>query len=129
MSVNPGSRENKVAPLPRQMVLGIVNVIQAWQMTEIYDMSGKHLTVMISFVARWRGTAEPTPLCSMFFRKVVEDKEDAIWKVKSDFRPPERPHRHRRTSDDKRLSIMEAISDICPKASRGKMGFGGCQST
>lgn len=129
MSVNPGARENEVSPLPRQMVLGIVNVIQAWQMTEIYDMSGKHLPVTASFVVRWRGTAEPTPLRSMFFRKVVEGKEDAIWKVKSDFRPPERPHRHRRTSDDKRLSIMEAISDICPKASRGKMGFGGCQST
>lgn len=86
MSVNPGAKENEVSPLPRQMALGIVNVIQAWQMTEIYDMSGKHLTVMISFVARWRGTAEPTPLRSMFFRKVVEGKEDAIWKVKSDFR-------------------------------------------
>lgn len=86
MSVNPGTRENEVSPLPRQMVLGIVNVIQAWQMTEIYDISGKHLPVMISFVARWRGTAEPTPLRSMFFRKVVEGKEDAIWKVKSDFR-------------------------------------------
>lgn len=86
MSVNLGARENKVSPLPRQMALGIVNVIQAWQMTETYDMSGKHLTVMISFVVRWRGTAEPTPLRSMFFRKVVEGKEDAIWKVKSDFR-------------------------------------------
>ena len=41
MSVNPGARENKVSPLPGQMVLGIVNVIQAWQMTEIYDMSGE----------------------------------------------------------------------------------------
>ena len=28
-----------------------VNVIQAWPTTEIYNMSGKHLTVMISFVA------------------------------------------------------------------------------
>lgn len=62
MSVNPGARENEVSPLPGQMALGIVNVIQAWQMTEI------------------------TPLRSMFFRKVVEGKEDAIWKVKSDFR-------------------------------------------
>ena len=62
MSVNPGARGNKVSPLPRQMVLGIVNVIHAWQMTEIYDMSGKHLTVMISFVVRWCGTAELTPL-------------------------------------------------------------------
>ncbi len=62
MSVNPSARENEVSPLPGQMALGIVNVIQAWQMTEI------------------------TPLRSMFFRKVVEGKEDAIWKVKSDFR-------------------------------------------
>lgn len=62
MSVNPGARGNEVPPLPGQMALGIVNVIQAWQMTE------------------------PTPLRSMFFRKVVEGKEDAIWKVKSDFR-------------------------------------------
>lgn len=62
MSVNPGARENEVSPLPRQMALGIVNVIRAWQMTEI------------------------TPLRSMFFREVVEGKEDAIWKVKSDFR-------------------------------------------
>lgn len=84
MSVNPGARENEVSPLPRQMALGIVNVIQAWQMTEIYDMSGKHLPVTASVVVRWRSTAEPTPLCSMFFRKVVEGKEDAIWKVKSD---------------------------------------------
>jgi hypothetical protein len=88
VSFNPGTRENEVSPLPRQMVLGIVNVIQAWQMTKIYDMSGKHLPVMISFVVRWRGTAELTPLRSMFFRKVVEGKEDAIWKVKSDFRTP-----------------------------------------
>lgn len=86
MSVNPGTRENEVSPLPRQMALGIVNVIQAWQMTEIYDMSGKHLPVTASVVVRWRGTAERTPLRSMFFRKVVESKEDAIWKVKSDFR-------------------------------------------
>lgn len=106
MSVNPGARENEVSPLPRQMVLGIVNVIQTWQMTEIYDMSGKHLPVMISFVVRWRGTAELTPLRSLFFRKVVEGKVR--------FQDSERPHRHRRTSDDKRLSIMEAISDICP---------------
>lgn len=62
MSVNPGARENEVSPLPGQMALGIVNVIRAWQMTEI------------------------TPLRSMFFREVVEGKEDAIWKVKSDFR-------------------------------------------
>ena len=41
---------------------------------------------MISFVVRWCSTAELTPLRSMFFRKVVEGKEDAIWKVKSDFR-------------------------------------------
>ncbi len=86
MSANPGARENEVSPLPRQMVLGIVNVIQAWQMTGIYDMSGKHLPVTASFVVRWCGTAELTPLRSMFFRKVVEGKEDAIWKVKSDFR-------------------------------------------
>lgn len=86
MSINPGARENEVSPLPRQMALGIVNVIQAWQMTEIYDMSGKHLTVTASVVVRWCSTAEPTPLRSMFFRKVVEGKEDAIWKVKSDFR-------------------------------------------
>ena len=86
MSVNPDARENEVSPLPRQMDLGIVNVIQAWQMTEIYDMSGKHLPVTASVVVRWRSTAEPTPLRSMFFRKVVEGKEDAIWKVKSDFR-------------------------------------------
>lgn len=62
MSVNPGARENEVSPLPSQMTLGIVNVIQEWQMKEL------------------------TPLRSMFFRKVVEGKEDAIWKVKSDFR-------------------------------------------
>ena len=86
MSVNPGARENEVSPLPRQMALGIVNVIQAWQMTEIYDISGKHLPVTASVVVRWRSTAELTPLRSMFFRKVVEGKEDAIWKVKSDFR-------------------------------------------
>lgn len=114
MSVNPGARENEVPPLPDQMALGIVNVIRAWQMTEIYDITGKHLPVTASVVVRWRGTAELTPLRSMFFRKVVEGKEDAFWKVKSDFRTPERPHQHRRTSDDKRLSIMEAISDICP---------------
>ena len=65
MSVNPGARENEVSPLPRQMVLGIVNVIQAWQMTEIYDMSGKHLPVTASVVVRWRGTAELTPLRSV----------------------------------------------------------------
>lgn len=88
MSVNPGARENKVSPLPGQMALEIVNVIQAWQMTEIYDMSGKHLPVTASVVVRWRGKAELTPLRSMFFRKVVEGKEDAIWKVKSDFRTP-----------------------------------------
>ena len=86
MSVNPGARENEVSPLPGQMALGIVNVIQAWQMTEIYDISGMHLPVTASVVVRWRGTAELTPLRSMFFRKVVEGKEDAIWKVKSDFR-------------------------------------------
>ena len=79
MSVNPGARENKVSPLPRQMALGIVNVIQAWQMTEIYDISGKHLTVTASVIVRWCSTAELTPLRSMFFRKVVEGKEDAIW--------------------------------------------------
>lgn len=86
MSVNPGARENEVSPLPGQMALGIVNVIQAWQMTEIYDMSGNHLPVTISVVVMWCGTAELTPLCYMFFREVVEGKEDAIWKVKSDFR-------------------------------------------
>lgn len=86
MSVNPGTRGNEVSPLPGQMALGIVNVIQAWQMKEIYDITGKHLPVTASVVVRWRSTAEPTPLCSMFFRKVVEGKEDAIWKVKSDFR-------------------------------------------
>ena len=85
MSANPGARENKVSPLPRQMVLGIVNVIRTWQMTEIYDITGKHLPVTASVIVRWRGTAELTPLRSMFFRKVVEGK-DAIWKVKSDFR-------------------------------------------
>jgi hypothetical protein len=86
VSVNPGARGNEVSPLPGQMALGIVNVIQAWQITEIYDMSWKHLPVTASFVVRWCSTAELTPLCSMFFRKVVEGKEDAIWKVKSDFR-------------------------------------------
>jgi len=70
------------------MVLGIVNVIQAWQMTEIYDMSGKHLPVTASVVVKWCSTAELTPPCSMFFRKVVEGKEETIWKVKSDFRTP-----------------------------------------
>ena len=68
------------------MALGIVNVIQAWSTAEIHDMAGKHWLVTTSFVVRWCGTAELTPLCSMFFRKVVEGKEDAIWKVKSDFR-------------------------------------------
>lgn len=86
MSINPGARGNEAYPLTGQMVLGIVNVIQAWQMTEIYDMSGKHLTVTASVVVRWCSTAELSPLRSMFFRKVVEGKEDAIWKVKSDFR-------------------------------------------
>lgn len=86
MSINPGARGNEASPLPGQMALGIVNVIQAWQMTEIYDMTGKHLPVTASVVVRWRGTAELTPLRAMFFRKVVEGKEDAIWKVKSDFR-------------------------------------------
>lgn len=57
-------------------------------MTEIYDMSRKYLPVMISFVVRWCSTAELIPLRSMFFRKVVEGKEDAIGKVKSDFRTP-----------------------------------------
>lgn len=85
MSVNPGTRGNEASPLPRQMALEIVNVIRAWQMTEIYDMSGKHLPVTASVVVRWRSTAELTPLRSMFFRKVVEGKQDAIWKVKSDF--------------------------------------------
>ena len=51
-------------------------------------MAGKHLPVTASFIVRWCSTAELTPLCSMFFRKVVEGKEDAIWKVKSDFRTP-----------------------------------------
>lgn len=86
MSINPGARGNEVSTLSGQMALGIVNVIQAWQMTEIYDMSGKHLPVTASVVVRWCGTAELTPLRSMFFRKVVEGKEDAIWKVKSDSR-------------------------------------------
>ena len=88
MSVNPGARENEVSPLPDQMVLGIVNVIQAWPTTETYDMTGKHWLNTISFVARWHSTAELTPLRSMFFRKVVEGKEDAIGKVNSDFRTP-----------------------------------------
>ena len=57
-------------------------------MTEIYDMSEKHLPVTASFVVKWCSTAGLTPLRSMFFRKVVEGKEDAIWKVKSDFRTP-----------------------------------------
>ncbi len=35
MSVNPGARENEVSPLPSQMALGIVNVIQAWQRGKI----------------------------------------------------------------------------------------------
>lgn len=74
MSANPGARENEESPLPRQMALGIVNVIQAWQMTEIYNMSGKHLPVTASVVVRWRGKAELTPLRSMFFAK--------LWKVK-----------------------------------------------
>ena len=65
MSVNQGARENEVPPLPGQMALGIVNVIQAWQMKEIYDMSGKHLPVTASVVVRWRGTAELTPLRSV----------------------------------------------------------------
>lgn len=41
MSANLGARENEVSPLSGQMALGIVNVIQAWQMTEIYDISGE----------------------------------------------------------------------------------------
>jgi len=32
---------HKRYPLPRQMALGNVNAIQAWQTTEIYDMAGK----------------------------------------------------------------------------------------
>ena len=51
MSANPGARENEVSPLPGQMALGIVNVIQAWQMKEIYDMSGKHLPIIISLLS------------------------------------------------------------------------------
>ena len=62
MRVKRGERENEVSPLTRKMALGIVNVIQAWQIKEI------------------------TPLRSRFFRKVVEGQEDAIWKVNSDFR-------------------------------------------
>ena len=35
-----------------QMYLGNVNAIQAWQTTDIYNKSWKHLLVMISFVVR-----------------------------------------------------------------------------
>ena len=33
---------HKRHPLPRQMALGNVNAIQAWQTAEIYDKAGKH---------------------------------------------------------------------------------------
>ena len=36
-----------------QMYLGNVNAIQAWQTTDIYNKSWKHLLVMTSFVVRW----------------------------------------------------------------------------
>ena len=56
---------HKRHPLPRQMALGNVNAIQAWQTAEIYDMAGKHWLNTISFVVRWCGTAELTPLRSV----------------------------------------------------------------
>ena len=43
---------HKRHPLPRQMALGNVNVIQAWSTAEIHGMSGKHWLVTISFVVR-----------------------------------------------------------------------------
>ena len=45
-----------------QMYLGNVNAIQAWPTTEIHDMSGKHLPVMISFVVRQFVQHEHTPI-------------------------------------------------------------------
>ena len=42
---------HKRHPLPRQMALGIVNVIRACPITEIYDMSEKHLPVTISLLS------------------------------------------------------------------------------
>ena len=56
---------HKRHPLPRQMALGNVNVIQARPTTETYDMAGKHWLNTISFVVRWCGTAELTPLRSV----------------------------------------------------------------
>ena len=56
---------HKRHPLPRQMSLGHFNVIQAWPITEIYDMAGKHCLNTISFVVRWCSTAELTPLRSV----------------------------------------------------------------
>ena len=37
--------------LPRQMALGNVNAIQAWQTAEIYDMAGKHWLNTISLLS------------------------------------------------------------------------------
>ena len=74
MSVNPGARGNEVSPLPDQMALGIVNVIQAWQMTEIYDMSGKHLPVTISLSAGGAVRRSSLRCAPCFFAK--------LWKVK-----------------------------------------------
>ena len=44
-----------------QMYLGNVNAIQAWQTTDIYNKSWKHLLVMTSFVVRWFVQHEQTP--------------------------------------------------------------------
>ena len=44
-----------------QMYLGNVNAIQAWQTTDIYNKSWKHLLVMTSFVVRWFVQHEHTP--------------------------------------------------------------------
>ena len=52
---------HKRHPLPRQMALGNVNAIQAWQTTDIYNKSWKHLLVMTSFVVRRFVQHEETP--------------------------------------------------------------------
>ena len=53
--IRPGQMIVKFRWWPRniatQMYLGNVNAIQAWQTTEIYDMSWKHLTFMISLLS------------------------------------------------------------------------------
>ena len=62
-----------------QCHIGVANYGNMWH-------GSKSLVSHSIVVVMWHSTAELTPLRSMFFRKVVEGKEDAIWKVKSDFR-------------------------------------------